>query len=96
MGCTPRPPAVPKAARNGSERKSVYACVLVCARLPACVRACVVHVSLCVAATVWLWGPLVSYGIIIITTTTATTPKDNLDYIATTTATPHAALVGNG
>jgi hypothetical protein len=32
-------------------------------------------------------------GIIIITTTT--TPEDDLDFTATTTATPHAALVGN-
>jgi hypothetical protein len=43
---------------------------------------------------VWLWGPLVSDGIIIITPTT-TTPEDDLDYTATTAATPHAALVGN-
>jgi hypothetical protein len=45
---------------------------------------------------VWLWGPLVSDGIIIIIITpTTTTPEDDLDYTATTAATPHAALVGN-
>ncbi len=50
---------------------------------------------MCVAAAVWLWGPLVSDGIIIIIAPTTTTPEDDLDYTATTAATAHAALVGN-
>ena len=61
----------------------------------ACVRVCGAREFVCVAAAVWLWGPLVSDGIVIVTTTT-TTPEDDLDYTTTaTTATPHAALVGN-
>ena len=81
-------------------------CVPACARacVPARVRVCVCSARefACVAAAVWLWGPLVSDGIIIIIINniiiiapTTTTPEDDLDYTATTTATPHAALVGD-
>ena len=75
------------------------ACLCVC--VPACVRACArvrgAREFVRVVAEAWLWGPLVHGGIIIVTTTTitTTTPEDDLDYTATTAATPHAALVGN-
>ena len=67
------------------------ACVLACAR----VRVRSAREFVCVAAAVLLWAPLVHGDGIIITTTNTTTPEDVLDYTATTTATPHAALVGN-
>ena len=76
------------------QNKSVYmrACLCVCvldfvrACLRACVRACACSARefVCVAAAVWLWGPLVSDGIIIIIiATTTTTPEDDLDYTTT-------------
>ena len=76
-------------------RLRVRACLRACLRARVCV--CGAREFVCVAAAVWLWGPLVHGGIITVTTTTitTTTPEDDLDYTTTTAATPHAALVGN-
>ena len=81
------------------QHKRVYMRACLCVRVTACLRACLracvcsAREFVCVAAAVWLWGPLVSDGILIITTTTM--PEDNLDYTTTTTATPHATLFWN-
>ena len=71
-------------------------CACLPARVRACLRTCMCSALefVCVAAAVWLWGPLVSDGIIIIITPTPTTPENDLDYTTTTAATPRAAFFG--
>ena len=75
-------------------KRAIVVCASVCACVPVC--ACVrgARGFVCVVAAECLWDPLVEGGIIIVTTTTATS-EDDLDYTATTAATPRAALAGN-